>query len=186
MASEARLSYMWKARVTPRFFPTHSLSATIWDRGTRVAHGMVADLSEAGASLVTNRLVSCGSSVKLRLSQQRDRFIDTKACIVWDAQETDLDLVQTVVGARLGIRFLDVSSPQREKIQKLILPPESADSESRSNGKSKGNGFDLLIDPHIEVLFCSERVDTEYELAEIRKRLGPFLEDLLSERFGNS
>ena len=174
MASIPELSYMWRARVAPRFFPAHYLSATIWDQGVRVAQGVVTDLSESGASLVTDRMIPCSPSVHLKLAQQEAHFIETRARIVWDVQEMDMDLVQAVLGARLGICFLDVSAFQRRKIKQLLVPCEwEVASACRydgnghdidiGNGSANGNGkrFDLLIDPNIESLFSPDFVGRE-------------------------
>lgn len=162
MASRPKLDYMWRARIAPRFFPSHSLSATIWDNGLQVANGIVSDLSESGASLVTDRMIPCSPAVHLRLAQQEAHFIETRARIVWDFQETDLDLVQIVLGARLGICFLDVSAIQRRRIKQLLVPCGSANwLASRHSDNGNGKRFDLLVDPNIESLFCPDFVGRE-------------------------
>ena len=162
MASRPRLDdYMWRARIAPRFFPFHSLSATIWDNGRQVANGIVSDLSESGASLVTDRMIPYSSAVHLRLAQHEAHFIETRARIVWDFQEMDLDLIKVVLGARLGFCFLDVSAIQRRRIKQLLVPRESANGPARYSCGGDGKKFDLLIDPNIESLFSPDFVGRE-------------------------
>lgn len=60
------------------------------------------------------------------MTQKEGDFFETRARIVWDVQEMDMDLVQAVLGARLGICFLDVSAFLRREIQQLLVPCESA------------------------------------------------------------
>jgi hypothetical protein len=185
-------------RISRRFTPAYSVSAAVLDGDFHVMQGVVSNISEVGASLVTDRFVNCGPDIMLKLIEQNHGLFETKARIVWQGDGMAPD--KEIVGALLGVSFLEVSPNVREKIRDLYLLPDVDFSCSQkvpasngvgSNGNgangrgSNGNGgnsspvsghiFDLLIDPAIDQLFLDEPGDRERELAEIRQKMQPYL-----------
>jgi hypothetical protein len=172
-------------RIAPRFVPAYSVSAAILDGDFHIIQGVVANISETGASLVTSRDVACGPDVKLKISQHANGLFETQARVVWASQ--GICTTQDVAGALLGVSFLQITPTEREKIRQFFLDPEEkivltsdadlSEPESFSIEPAAADleQFDLLIDPTIDELFSESTYDTEKELYEIRQRLEPYL-----------
>lgn len=174
------------SRIAPRFTPAYSVSAAILDGDFHVIQGVVANISETGASLVTNRDVLCGPDVKLKISQHANGLFETEARVVWASE--GICTTQEVAGALLGLSFLEISSTERDKIRQFFLDPEEDVTLPRELAPVEPEPvpvlaeplvdlaqFDLLIDPTIDELFSTSSRDTEKELYEIRQRLEPYL-----------
>lgn len=174
-----------ESRIAPRFTPAYSVSAAILDGDFHIIQGVVANISETGASLVTSRHVTCGPDVKLKISQHANGLFETQARVVWASQ--GICTTQDVAGALLGVSFLQITPTEREKIRQFFLDPEEkivltsdvdlSEPEPFSIEPTSADleQFDLLIDPTIDELFSESSYDTEKELYEIRQRLGPYL-----------
>ncbi len=187
-------------RISRRFTPAHSVSAAVLDGDFQVTQGVVSNISEVGVSLVTDRFVNCGPDIMLKLIEPNHGLFETKARIVWQGEGMAPD--KEIVGAVLGVSFLEVSPNVRERIRDLYLLPDLDFSCSRDvhaangiggNGSGlkssglNGNGssgqvtdgndrvFDLLIDPAIDELFFDDPGDRDLELAEIRQKMQRYL-----------
>jgi hypothetical protein len=173
------------SRIAPRFVPAYSVSASILDGDFHIIQGVIANISETGASLVASRDVNCGPDVKLKISQHANGLFETQARVVWASQ--GISTTQDVAGALIGVSFLQITPTKREKIRRFFLDPEEkivltsdadlSEPESFSIEPTSAGleQFDLLIDPTIEELFSESSYDTEKELYEIRRKLEPYL-----------
>ena len=70
-------------RASRRFVPKTSVEASLLDKNLHFVHGMVANLSEVGASLLTCRGVEFGSYVGIKLSRSNLGLVETMARVVW-------------------------------------------------------------------------------------------------------
>lgn len=103
-----------ESRTSRRFVPAFSLAASLLDRNLHIVHGMVANLSELGASLLTCRGVEDGSYVAIRLSRDDGSLVETLARVVWtwdgvaDAKDAS--------GSLVGVSFCGLSARERARI----------------------------------------------------------------------
>lgn len=160
-------------RISPRFVPEDSVSATILDGDFHVVHGIVANLSESGASLVTNRCVGCGPDIEVKLTQNNHGVFNSRAKVVWKSQGKAR--TKDVVGVLLGVSFLEVSERQRKKMRHFLLSHDDHSVWHIHPAGSERVEFDLIIDPQIDKLFSEEPVDVDRELKDIRARIEPYL-----------
>lgn len=187
-------------RISRRFTPAYSVSAAVLDGDLHVMQGVVSNISEVGASLVTDRFVNCGPDITLKLIEPNHGLFETKARIVWQGDGMAPD--KEIVGSLIGVSFLEVSPNILGRIRNLYLLPDvdfscsrvvcASDGNGRNGNGSGGNGrnghrsngnslpinghfFDLLIDPTIDQIFLDDPGDRELELAEIREKMQPYL-----------
>ncbi|GMR23929.1 MAG: hypothetical protein BMS9Abin37_2408 [Acidobacteriota bacterium] len=103
-----------ESRTSHRFVPAFSLAASILDRDLHVVHGMVANLSEVGASLLTCRSVDDGTYVALELRQQDHGVVETLARVVWTWD--GVVSATEASGSLVGVSFCGLSAAARARI----------------------------------------------------------------------
>jgi hypothetical protein len=111
-------------RTVRRLVPRQS--ATVAYRGEQqVGYGILADVSEAGACIVTDSLMVPGTDLRLKLSFYREaRLFETIARVVWsrDAAESD----RGFAGLRLhGLRFTVTSTVERSRLVAILQKEDS-------------------------------------------------------------
>ena len=106
-----------------------------------LARGVLVNLSESGARLVTNVRLARGHLVRLKLDSTKGSLLDTRARIVWSAE--GIELTRDVSGIRHGIRFVPASETEHVQIEQLL----KHFGWQPSNFKTR---FDVLHDPDLE------------------------------------
>jgi hypothetical protein len=109
-----------KRRAT-RFVPRRAITVAVSDNGydhgaglTR-AYGVVANISETGACLLTNGVFDVGESLSLQLSFAREPVpFETVGQVVWTGATQDRGVL------RYGLQFGDTAAPVREQLKSLI------------------------------------------------------------------
>lgn len=153
-----------------RFVPTKSVLASLMDDGTPVARGIVSNISEAGARLVTNTMVDLGRTIDLRMRLQPNRLLETPARVVWGTESIEPSM--EVVGALQGVEFRHPSLYERRELRSLLVPPDFRDVWTPKTW-SPGDGklASPLIDPDIERLFSNLEPVFEDEFEQIQYEL---------------
>lgn len=139
----------WWRRKEPRLGPVRSVLALVLDgsdsalNGERLARGILVNLSESGARLVTDVGLPRGYLVRLKLYSMKGTLVETRAQIVWSAEGVELPM--DIFGTRQGIRFISTSERDRVQIEQLLRHCGWQPNNSQSR-------FDVLQDPDLEKL----------------------------------
>jgi hypothetical protein len=106
----------WDGR---RFVPLETISAALLEDDRVVAHGIVSNISERGACLITNTPLEPGRTVKIQLrTKGRTELFDAEARVVWSGE--GLDPASEIVGGRIGATFINVSQSKRETMVAIL------------------------------------------------------------------
>jgi hypothetical protein len=154
-----------------RFVPTRSVLAAMSDGRSQIARGVVSNISESGARLVTNTLVDEGRDINLKLRFEKDELLETDARVVWCRES--IEPSTEIVGALQGVEFTHLPPEKREKMRKVLVGPDFRDVWVPRAFSFQDTGVDdTLIDPDIERLFANlEMIDEEDEFAQIQREL---------------
>ena len=141
------------ARTSRRFVPAFSVAASLLDKDLHIVHGMVANLSDVGASLLTCRGVEDGSYVAIKLSRRELGLVETLARVVWTWDgEAPRPLGTDASGALVGVSFCGLSAAERERIWKCSTVPPRATGEPRRVPFR----FDQLSEPEVDWFLARE------------------------------
>lgn len=112
-------------RTVRRLVPRQSATVAVYRGEQQVGYGVLANVSEAGACIVTDSLMAAGMDLRLKLSfYQQPRLFETVARVVWSREATAAD--QGFAGLRLhGLRFTVTSTVERSRLV-AILQKEDA------------------------------------------------------------
>ena len=141
-----------ESRISRRFVPTFSLAASLLDKHLHIVHGMVANLSEMGASLLTCRGVEDGSYVAIKLSREDGSLVETVARVVWTwdgGPHTKDDS-----GSLVGVSFCGLSAKDRAHIWTCTPRLKRSDGAPTRVPFS----FDQLSEPEVD-WFLAREVD---------------------------
>ena len=141
-----------ESRTSRRFVPNFSIAASLLDKNLHIVHGMVANLSEVGASLLTCRGVDDGSYVAIKLTRDDGSLVETLARVVWtwdgvaDAKDAS--------GSLVGVSFCGLSARERKRIWMCSSrPPRTVGAPAPIPFR-----FDQLSEPEVD-WFLAREVD---------------------------
>ncbi len=99
--------------------PRRTATAAIYQAGSPLAFGVLTNVSETGACVVSNNAVDAGQRVAIKLSfyRQPDLF-ESEANVVWVREGIDKEVGRSLVF--LGVRFVDLTDFQRRKLSRLL------------------------------------------------------------------
>lgn len=138
------------SRTSRRFVPAFSVAASLLDKNLDVVHGMVANLSEVGASLLTCRGVENGSYVAIELSGQDRQLVETWARVVWAWDGVAPEPAAS--GSLVGVSFCGLSADERARIWACSsLPPRTRCAPTRVPFR-----FDELSEPEVDWFLARE------------------------------
>jgi hypothetical protein len=108
-------------RLAPRFAAT----AAVYQEDQQVGYGVLTNLSEAGACIVTDSRLAPGTDLRLKVSfYEQPRLFETIARVVW-TQEARPDQAG-LVGLRLyGLRFTVTSTAERSHLLSILQQKDS-------------------------------------------------------------
>lgn len=114
-----------RPRTARRLAPRYSTTAAVYRDDLQIGYGVVTNVSESGACIVTDAALAQGSDLKLKLSFYRvPRLFETAARVVWsrDAPEAESGFA----GMQLhGVRFTVTSTVERTLLIQVLQNPES-------------------------------------------------------------
>lgn len=106
-------------RAARRYVPLKTVNAFVLSEDFIVAHGIVSNISETGACLITNTVIEPGQTLQIRLSTcNRTDLFQTAAKVVWSGEGMDPHL--EIVGVMVGIAFQEVSYSLQETITDIL------------------------------------------------------------------
>ena len=132
-------------RAARRFVPRHSVTVAVNEDGFPLGCGMVRDLSETGACLITDLLLKRGWRVDLRVSLDRLGVFETKGHVVWSGEAEDSQ--DPVVGAVLhGIQFTGLPDTVRTQLKGMLTTPEFDIAPTPPGGAANRTPFQEMLE----------------------------------------
>ena len=112
-------------RTIRRLAPKYAATAAVYCDEQQVGYGVVTNLSEAGACIVTDSRLAPGSDLRLKLSfYEQPRLFETIARVVW-TEEAGSDRAG-LAGLRLyGLRFTVTSTAERSHLLHILQRKDS-------------------------------------------------------------
>ena len=112
-------------RTVRRLLPRQSATVAVYRGDQQVGYGILANVSEAGACIVTDSLMAPGTDLRLKLSFYREaRLFETIARVVWSREAAASD--KGYDGLRLhGLRFTVTSTVERSRLVALLQKEDS-------------------------------------------------------------
>lgn len=107
-------------RAAPRLAPRHSATAAVYAGREQLAYGVLTNVSQTGACIVTDSLFAAGADVNLKLSfYQQPELIETPARVVWNRVGADTE--GHLQGLQLyGVRFTQTPEPEAHRLSQLL------------------------------------------------------------------
>jgi len=110
-------------RAVRRFIPKQSITVAVNEDGFPLGCGVVRDLSESGACLVTDLLLKRGWRVDLKVNLNRLDVFETRGQVVWSGEGSNAD--GGVLGAVLhGVQFTGLPDAVRSRLKGLLITSE--------------------------------------------------------------
>jgi hypothetical protein len=105
--------------------PRQSATVAVYRGEQQVGYGILANVSEVGACIVTDTLMTPGTDLRLKLSFYREaRLFETVARVVWSDEAPPSD--QSYAGLRLhGLRFTVTSTLERSRLLAILQKEEA-------------------------------------------------------------
>ena len=98
-----------------RVVPRRAITVAIDENGVPRAYGVVANISETGACVLTNGSFRVGERLVLQLSFAREPVpVETVGDVVWSGATQDRGVL------RYGVQWAEGSRPSREHLRALI------------------------------------------------------------------
>ena len=112
-------------RTVRRLVPRQSATVAVYRADHQVGYGILANVSEAGACIVTDALMAAGTDLRLKLSfYQQPRLFETIARVIWSREASASD--GAFAGLRLhGLRFTVTSTQERSRLVALLQKEDS-------------------------------------------------------------
>ena len=105
-------------RTGRRLVPVETINAHLMQSDVLSAGGIVSNVSECGACLITNAAISPGKRVRVKLSSPRRELFEVDAAVVWCRE--GIDRIKEIVGVLVGVSFVDVSPELRQVIRAAL------------------------------------------------------------------
>ncbi|MGH9319399.1 MAG: PilZ domain-containing protein [Vicinamibacteria bacterium] len=108
-----------------RLVPRQSATVAVYRADQQVGYGIVTNVSESGACIVTDATLAPGADLRLKLSfYQQPRLFETVARVVWSREATAAD--EGFAGLRLhGLRFTVTSTVERTRLVQILQKEDS-------------------------------------------------------------
>ena len=115
-------------RSSRRLTPRKPVTVAVEDGEASRAYGVVTNISETGACVVTDSVVGQGRIVFLRMSFYRHAdLFETEARVVWSGQEKGRSSLRAVLQ---GVQFTQLSDRELAKLRALLDSPDFVHGES--------------------------------------------------------
>ena len=108
----------YASRRTGRFVPATSVTVALLEENLPIAYGVVRDISEAGACIMTNTNLNPGRSYQFRMSFFGGEILEAVARVVW--REVDRPNGSEPIGLPHGIEFTDITESTLENLRRIL------------------------------------------------------------------
>lgn len=107
-------------RSWPRLAPKRSATAAVFQRDNRLAYGVLTNVSEHGACIITDSFLPAGARVDLRLSfYERPDIFEAESRIVWNRRGSEaLDSANNFL--LHGFEFMSIVGEHRGYLDSLL------------------------------------------------------------------
>lgn len=107
-------------RKWPGLVPDNAVMVSVY-AGTKQAYGLLANISEAGACVVSGVNFEPGNKVLLRVGfDTEDEPFSSEAKVIWSRDESESEKKTTYV---IGLKFDMISEEQRVLLKKVLARP---------------------------------------------------------------
>lgn len=112
------MDHDYVARRTGRAVPSTSVTVALLEDNVPVAYGVVRDLSEIGACIMTDAVLKPGSSFQFRMSFFGGEVLEATARIIWS--DTPRPGVPSSSEIPHGLEFTDIGDAHRENLKRIL------------------------------------------------------------------
>ena len=106
------------ARKTGRAVPSTSVTVALLEENVPVAYGIVRDLSDIGACIMTDTVLKPGSSYQFRMSFFGGQVLEATARIVWN--ESPGAGMARMSEVPHGLQFVDINGGHRDNLRRIL------------------------------------------------------------------
>lgn len=110
------------SRSAKRFLPNHSVTVALLDNEIPVAYGVVKNISEAGACIITDSPLAQERSLRFKMSFYRSGIVAAGGRVVWSqaVKEPGVTSSSTVH----GVEFNPLSGAERDRLKGILESPD--------------------------------------------------------------
>lgn len=153
------VSKYFPERVWPRLVPKGSVMVSIFGPDGEQAYGVIANVSEGGAQVVTGVCFESGSAVLLRIGFDPSEPFATPADIVWVRDDSDEKHKSSWI---YGVRFRIKDPEQRERLRNILMSPSFEQPVLPGQPEPSATGLDnMMNDLSDELSDLGERIEND-------------------------
>jgi PilZ domain len=106
------------SRRAGRFVPSTSVTVALLEENLPIAYGIIRDLSEAGACIMTNTSLNPGKNYQFRMSFFGGQILEAIARVVW--REVPSSSGKEPMGIPHGIEFTDINNGHLDNLRRIL------------------------------------------------------------------
>jgi hypothetical protein len=106
------------SRRSRRFLPKNSVTVALLEGDYPVGYGVIRDISEAGACIVTDTPLQKDRDLRLQMSFYREGMLAAGGRVVWSASSREH--LGNVPASRHGVQFTKLSMAERRLLQQIL------------------------------------------------------------------
>jgi hypothetical protein len=106
------------SRRTGRLVPSSSVTVALLEENLPIAYGVVRDISEAGACIMTNTSLNPGRTYQFRMSFFGGEILEAVARVVW--REVYKASGSELLGVPHGIEFIDINDSNLGNLRRIL------------------------------------------------------------------
>jgi len=149
------VSVYFPERVWPRLAPAGAVMVSIFS-GAQQAYGLLANISAAGACVVSGVHFQPGTKVLLRIGLDRDAPFSTESKVVWSRDQSQSNRKPTFYH---GLHFTMMSHEKRSELLAIVSGPDFH-APAIPGQPPEENGLDAML------------IDLNEELDRLASKLG--------------
>jgi len=107
------------SRRTGRLVPSSSVTVALLEENLPIAYGVVRDISEAGACIMTNTSLSPGRTYQFRMSFFGGEILEAVARVVW-REVHKASGGSEPLGVPHGIEFIDINDSNLGNLRRIL------------------------------------------------------------------
>ena len=105
------------SRRTGRAVPSTSVTVALLEDNVPVAYGVVRDLSEIGACIMTDAILKPGTSFQFRMSFFGGEVLEATARIIWSEMQRPGEESAEIPH---GVEFIDIGDAHRSNLKRIL------------------------------------------------------------------
>lgn len=109
------------SRRAGRYVPSSSVTVALLEDNLPIAYGVVRDISEAGACIMTDSLLSPGKSYEFRMSFFGGEVLEATVRVVWHEREAQSRETGVIPH---GLEFTEMQSAQLRALRQILRKGE--------------------------------------------------------------